>query len=399
MSTTQTSELATLAALAEAIGRLDHPVKVDAERWASEHLAGRDQLDADLHCSFADDDWRALADRGVHGMLVATEHGGGGHDLATTLLTLEGLGAGSDDNGLLYALVSQMLSTQIALERSGTPEQRAEWLTPLLAGERFVAFAMTEPGAGSDAYGLTTSAVEQPDGSYVIDGHKSYITFAPTAEMAIVFASTRPGAGRWGITAFLVPTDLDGVERSELRPKMGMRTTPFGDLRFHGVRVPASAVLGRPGSGASIFNTVLEVERAFVFAPAIGAMERQLRRAVGHANDRVQGGVPIGSHQGVSHRIADMKEQHETARLFMYRAAIASVLGQDVAMTAAMSKLVGSEQGIAAAMSSVALHGAQGFVTEYGVERDLRDAVGGIVYSGTSEVQKNIVARLLGVTG
>ena len=178
---------------------------------------------------------------------------------------------------------------------------------------------------------------------------------------------------------------------------MGMRTTPFGDIGFDGVVVPASALLGREGAGASMFGAVLDVERSYVCAPQIGAMERQLRETIAHARTREQGGAPIARHQAVSHRIVDMKRRHESSRLMLYRAAMAHTTGRDVAMHAALAKIVAGDDGIEAALDSVKLFGAKGYVTEYEVERDLRDAVGGIVYSGTSDIQRNIVARLLGL--
>lgn len=386
-----------LLALAGAQADGDHPTMAAVRDWAADALGNHDRVEADVVSAFAADDWRRCAEHGVFRTTVPAEFGGTYTDLATSLLTLEGLGQGCRDNGLAFAIGSQMLSTQEALVRFGDDTQRARWLEPLLAGDAIGAFAVTEPEAGSDAYSLTTRAAPQSDGSYVLNGHKAYITLGSCCDVVIVFASTDPDAGRWGLSAFVVPTDLDGVERLANRDKMGMRTTPFGDLRFTDVALPSGSLLGRPGAGASIFNAVLQVERAFVFATQIGAMRRQLDDAVEYAKTRVQGGRPIGDYQAVAHRIADMKQQHETARLFLYRAALAVVIGHDVAMTAALSKLVGSDAGIAASLASVSVHGAIGYVSEFEIERDVRDAVGGLVYSGTSDIQRNIVARLLGV--
>ncbi len=388
---------AQLLALAHAMTDLDHPVKVDMATWAREHLAQHDRVEADHESRFAEADWQRLADRGVMKMINGVDVGGSGADLATMLLTLEGLGHGCRDNGLNYALVSQMLSTQVALERFGTPDQHAQWLTPLMNGELFVGFGMTEPGAGSDAYSISTTAEPLPDGSYKINGHKAYITFGSRFDMALVFATTDPKLGRWGITAFLVPGDTEGVERGLNRAKMGMRTTPFGDMTFTNVIVPGSAVLGAPGSGAAIFNAVLEVERSYVFITQVGAMQRQLDDAIAFATGREQGGGPISSHQAIAHRVVSLKERHETARLFVYRAAMASAAGNNVSMASALAKIAACDAGIASAIDAASIHGARGYVSEYEVERDLRDAMGGLVYSGTSDIQRNIVARQLGL--
>jgi alkylation response protein AidB-like acyl-CoA dehydrogenase len=388
---------AALLAVAHAMAQLDHPVKTEVADWARENLAAGDRVGADLRSDFAADDWKRCADRGIHGVMVPTELGGSGADLATTLLTLEGLGHGCRDNGLAFAIGSQILSTQETIVRFGSEEQQREWIPPLIAGEVLGAFAMTEPDSGSDAYSLTTTAVRRDDGSYVLNGHKAYLTLGSRCAFVIVFASTKPGAGAWGLSTFLVPTDLDGVERLANRDKMGMRTTPFGDITLTDVVVPASALIGREGSGAAIFNAVLQVERSFVFATQVGAMQRQLEASIAYASERKQGGQPIGNYQAVAHRIADMKQRHETARLMLYRAAMASVTGRDLAMSAALAKLTASEAGLDAALSASMVHGAKGYVSEYEVERDLRDAIGGLVYSGTSDIQRNIIARLLGL--
>ena len=386
-----------LLALARAMADADHEVKRSTSEWARANLAQRDRIAADHDATFPVDDWRRCAERGIFRATVPLERGGTYRDLATALLTLEGLGHGSRDNGLSYAIGSQVLSTQDALVKFATDAQCAEWLEPMLSGAKLGAFAMTEPEVGSDAYSISTTAVRGPDDMFVINGHKAYITFASRCDMVIVFAVTDPAAGAWGLSAFIVPADLPGVERLGNRDKMGMRTTPFGDLRFTDVVVPASALLGREGAGASIFNSIVQYERAFVFATQVGAMQRQLEAAIEYARSREQGGRPIGGYQAISHRIVDMKQQHETARLFVYRAALAAVTGDDVATTAALAKVVGCEAGIAASMAAVAIHGATGYVSEFEVERELRDAIGGLVYSGTSDIQRNIIARLLGV--
>ena len=374
-----------------------HPIKAEVSAWASEHLGRRDRVAADAGSEFAIDDWRLCAERGLLGLFVPTELGGVGTDPATALLTLEGLGHGCADNGLTYAVASQLLSTQIALVRFGSPQQQQRWLPGLVAGTTFASFAMTEPGSGSDAFSLSARAERLPDGSYRLNGHKSYITFGPMCDMSIVFASTRPEAGSWGISAFVVDTRTAGVSRTGVREKMGMRTTPFGDLHLDDVIVPADALLGREGSGASIFGAVLDVERSYVFAPQVGAMERQLEETIAYAREREQGGQPIARYQSVSHRIVAMKERHERARLFLYRTAMAHTTGSDVSMWASLAKVVASDVGIASALDAAMIQGARGYLSEFEVERGVRDAIGGLTYSGTPDVLRNVVARHLGV--
>lgn len=387
----------TLARLAEAIGFPDHPIKVATSEWAREHLARRDLVAADARSEFAVDDWRACADRGIFGLLVPTGLGGQGADLATALLTLEGLGHGCADNGLTFAVASQVLSTQVALVRFGTEAQQQRWLPGLLDGSTLAALAMTEPESGSDAFSMAARAERLDDGRFRLNGHKAYITFGPICDLAVVFASTRPDAGSWGISAFLVDTSSPGVTRTPVREKMGMRTTPFGDITFDDVVVDADALLGREGAGARIFAAILDIERSYVFAPQVGAMQRQVEQAVEFARRREQGGGPIARHQAVSHRIVAMKERHERARLFLYRAAIAEATGRGVTLAASLAKIVACDTGIASSLDMATVHGARGYVTEFEVERSFRDAVGGLAYSGSTDVLRNVVARLLGM--
>ena len=388
---------AQLLALARAMTDLDHPVKREAAEWAAANLAQHDLVDADHNSTFAADDWRRCAARGIHRLAVPTEFGGQGADRATMLLTLEGLGYGCTDNGLTFALASQMMSTQVALVRFATDAQRERWLPELLDGSTFASLAMTEPTSGSDAFALEATAERLDEGTYRLNGHKAYLTFGPICDLSIVFASTKPGAGSWGVSAFLVPTDLPGVEIGPIREKMGMRTTPFGDITFTDVVLPADALLGREGAGASIFGAVLDIERGYVFAPQIGAMERQLDDAIAYARERQQGGHPIGHYQAVSHRIVAMKERHEQTRLLLYRTAMAEVTGSGMTLAASLAKVAASDAGIASSIDAATVHGARGYVTEFEGERQLRDAIGGMVYSGTSDVLRNIVARVLGI--
>lgn len=392
---TAPDELGRLAV--DAMLDLDHPIKRAATEWARATLSHHDLVAADRESTFAADDWKACADRGIMGLLVAPEYGGAGADLVTALLTLEGLGVGCPDNGLTFAIASQVFSTQVAIERFGTDEQRQTWLPRLCDGSAYGAFAITEPESGSDAHALAATAERTDDGEYVLNGTKAHITLGSRADVTVVFASTNPDAGRWGLSAFLVPTATDGVELVGNREKMGMRTTPFGNIEFHDAVVPESALLGREGAGASIFTATLEAERGFVFVTQVGMMERQLDATIAYARTRRQGGRPIGAHQAVAHRIADMKQRHETARLFMYKTALQIVREQPATLSAALSKLVASEAALASGIDAVLTHGAIGYVSEHEVERDLRDAVGGLIYSGTSDIQRNIIARLLGV--
>ena len=202
----------------EAMCDLRHSVKTEVAEWAAEHLGQRDLVTADRESIFSEDDWKACADRGLLGLIVSPTFGGRGQDLITLMLSLEGLGLGCRDNGLVFALASQVLSTQYTIERFGSDEQCRTWLPRLCDGSAIGAFAITEPGSGSNAYAMSTTAEPTADG-YVLNGHKAYLTLGPRSDVCVVFAATDPAAGSWGISAFLVPMDLPGVQRGPNRGK------------------------------------------------------------------------------------------------------------------------------------------------------------------------------------
>lgn len=373
-----------------------HPRKRAASQWAQAELSDPNLIDREHDCGFWHDGWSRLVDKGMLGLMVAPEFGGQGLDLVSTLLTYEGLGHGCTDDGLVFACTSQALTMQATLERFGTEEQKSAWLPKLVSGEAFGAFAMSEPASGSDAYSLRTTADKTDDG-YVLNGEKAWITMAPVADAFIVFATTAPERGRWGITAFVVDAKTPGIEVGENRPKMGMRTTPFSNVRFVDCHIPESARMGGEGAGASIFSAAMEPERGFLLVGNLGALERVVDKAVSYGREREQFGRPIGSFQGVSHQVAEMKLGHEMSRLLLYKAAALQQRGTPSMLAAALSKLQASEAALRGALASVEIHGAKGYVTEFEVERDLRNAAGGVIYGGASGIQKNIIARLLGL--
>lgn len=374
-----------------------HPIKMETAAWAAETLAADDLIDRDADLVFFREAWAACAERGLLAASVPEDLGGDGKDVVTSTLELEGLGLGCRDNGLAFALGSQILSFQDALVRFGSPEQCKSVLEPVIRGELVGAFAITEPGSGSDTYAMEATAVPTADG-WVLNGHKAHITLAPVADVAIVFAITNPEAGRWGVSGFLVHADRPGVTFTPTKPKMGLRTTPFGDIHLDGYEASADDLLGAEGAGASIFATCMESERGLIMATHLGAAERMIDEAIERANTRHQFGQPIGAFQAVSHRLADMALRHEMARLLLYKAAASIGAGGRATLAAAMAKLGASEAIAEIALDAARVHGAQGYVTEYEVEREVRDALGGLVYSGTSDVQKNLIATLLGVS-
>jgi alkylation response protein AidB-like acyl-CoA dehydrogenase len=372
----------------------DHPIKLDAAQWARNNLgAGSGTFRPEL--------WPVCAERGLQGIMVPTGLGGGGAGVVEALLTFEGLGLGCEDNGLVFALSSQVFAMQSAFLSAASPEQLDRWLPGLLDGTVRGAFAMSEANAGSDANSITTTAIKTSDPGepdrYVLNGSKCWITLGPVADVAIVFATTDPALGRWGITAFVVATDRLGVTVGEPVEKMGLTSSPFGEMHFDDCELGEADRLGPEGAGGGIFTAAVEGERAFLYAAQLGSAERVLNRTIERARTRYQFGKPIGANQAVSHRIADMKLELEMSRLLIYKTAALADADRSVSMAAALAKLQASESAVASAMASMQIHGAEGYTTSLGIERELRDAVGGLAYSGTSDIQRMIVARMLRV--
>ncbi len=390
--------LSSSESILEALLDIDHPRKVAASRWAVEHLTDPTLAERDHSCTFWADGWKQLADRGLLGLLADERHGGQNLDLCSALLTIEGLGHGCRDEGLIFAMSSQVLTMQLTLQRFASTEQQDRWMPDLLTGAAYGAFAMTEPESGSDAYSLSTTAQRTTDG-YLLNGEKAWITMAPLADVFVVFATVNPEVGRWGITSFLVPGDAPGLIVGPNKPKSGMRTTPFANIRFEDCEIPESARIGAEGAGASMFSSAMEAERGFLLASGVGALQRVLEGAVEFASTREQFGQAIGAFQGVSHPIAEIKLAHESARLLLYKAAALQQRGDASMMAAALAKLGASEAVLSGSLTSLEVHGARGYVTEYEVEREVRNALGGVIYGGSSAIQKNIIARLLGLPG
>lgn len=342
--------------------------------------------------------WTSCAEFGLLGLPFSQDDGGSGLDILTTCLVMEGLGYGGRDNGLLFSLNAQMWAVQHPIATFGTPQQKQKWLGPLLRGEIIGAHGMTEPDAGSDAMRMRMRATRCV-GGYVLDGVKTFVTNAPIADVAVVFAVTDPQRGSFGISAFVVEKGMSGYSAGKPISKMGLRTSPMGEIVLENCFVPEENRLGREGQGAILFQSSMQRERACILGVAVGAMERQLETCIEYARNRHQFDKPIGHFQAVSHRLADMKVRLETARLLLYKVAWLETKGQSAHIEAAMAKLHLSEVFVQSSLDAIRIHGGYGYATEFEVERDLRDAVGGTIYSGTSDIQRNIIARFLGVGG
>jgi alkylation response protein AidB-like acyl-CoA dehydrogenase len=370
-------------------------LKKEVIKFSQKNL-NKEVTERDRHAAFSRENWKKCAEFGILSLATPEEYGGAGSDILTTMLVMEGLGYGCHDNGLVFAMNAQMWSVQHPILAFGTEAQKQKYLPRLCSGGLIGAHGMSEPDSGSDAYSLRTRA-KRVDQGYVLNGTKMFVTNAPIADLAVVFATVDPSKGMWGVTAFIIEKGTTGFTTSREIDKMGLRTAPMGELILQDCYVPAENRLGPEGSGARIFNNSMEWERSCILASHLGAMERQLEKCIGYARERVQYGQPIGKFQSVANRIVDMKVRLETARLILYNVAWLKQMGKPALMEAAMAKLYLSESFVESSLDAIRTLGGYGYMTEFEVERDLRDSIGGTIYSGTNDIQRNIIARLLGL--
>lgn len=345
---------------------------------------------------FPRDCWQKCADFGLLGLPVPAEYGGQGQDLVTTTIAMEAAGWGCRDNGLIFSLNAQMWAVQMPLVHYGSEAQKREWLPRLVSGHAIGAHAITEPGAGSDVFSLTTRAERRADG-YLLNGQKTFATNAPIADLALAFAYLQRDGQSSALTAFLIPRETPGVTFGKPLSKMGLRTSPMGEVFFEDCFVPESARLGPEGAGMRIFSSAMEWERACIFAGHLGAMDRLLDDCIGYAKKRRQFGQPIAKFESVADRIADMKVAIEAGRALLYKVGWLADQGKSAILEAAMAKLFVSEAHNKAALDALQLYGGYGYMKEYPIEREVRDALSGTLYSGTSEMQRKIIARCLGL--
>ncbi|CAN5296301.1 acyl-CoA dehydrogenase AcdA [soil metagenome] len=360
---------------------------------------GRKQLQSDVvaldrEAAFDRNAWDRCGDFGIPGLPVPEEHGGLGKDALTTAYALEALGYACRDNGLLFSINAHMWTCVMPLVAFGTPMQKERYLPGLCRGALIGGNAMSEPASGSDAYALRTIARQEGD-RYFISGNKIWITNGPVADVVVVFANTDTKLSRRGLTAFLVETTTKGFSVSRQIEKMGLRTSPMAELHLDECEVPAENRLGKEGAGAALFTHSMSWERALILATAVGGMQRQLEACLRYTKERKQFGERIIKFQLVAQRLVDMQLRLEASRAALYKAAWLKSCGKSALMEAAMAKLCISESWIQSCQDAIQIHGANGYTSEYGLERELRDAIGSRIYSGTAEIQKLIISSLM----
>jgi butyryl-CoA dehydrogenase len=338
---------------------------------------------------------RRAAELGLLGVPYPEEVGGTGLDSLAYAITIEELSRASGSMGIIVSAHTSLGCNPIYL--AGTAEQKERFLRPLASGAKLGAYGLTEPEAGSDSRGTRTRA--HRDGrSWVLNGSKRFITNAGVADTYIVTALTERDADSGHISAFIVESDAPGFSIGRLEEKMGLHASRTGELLFDDCRIPAANLLGPEGEGDRLFLKTLDGGRIGIGAMALGLAQAAYEAASVYAKERQQFGRPIASFQGVAFMIADMATQIDAARLLVYRAAWLKDQGQPYSTEAAMAKLFASEMARQVTNDAIQVHGGYGYITEYHVERYLRDAKLTEIGEGTSEIQRLVIARnLLGI--
>ncbi|MBN8235248.1 acyl-CoA dehydrogenase family protein [Halobacillus kuroshimensis] len=331
-------------------------------------------------------------DLGLFGLSIPEEYGGLGISMVGKCALYEEIGA--THNGYTTVIGAHTGIGSVGIVELGTEEQKAKYLPPMAAGTSLGAFALTEPGAGSNASALKTTAVKQGS-RYILNGTKHYITNATVADVFTVMAVTDPEKGAKGITSFIVEKDFPGFKVGAVEPKMGLHGSQSAEIILEDCEVPEENVLGKEGEGYVNALKILANGRAGLAARNLGSCQKLLDMSMQYVEERQQFEVPIIEHQAVAHMISEMAVEIEALRSFTYRVAWMVDQGKKVIKEAAMLKLYGSEVYNRVADKAVQVHGGIGYISDYPVERFYRDARITRIYEGTSEIQKNIIAGQL----
>lgn len=364
-------------------------------RAFAEHELGEDLITRDQAQSFSRTGWERCAAQGVLALPIPEMYGGLDYDPVTCAFALEGLGYSCRDNGLLFSAGAHIWAVELPIWKFGAREQKERLLPQLCTGRLIGAHAITEPDAGSDTLSLRTQAQRDGQG-YVLNGRKCFITNGPIADLFLIYATINPKLGFTGITAFLVERDQPGLFVETHYEKMGLRTSPWAEIILEDCHINASQCLGTEKQGHSIFATTMAWERALILAPLLGSMQRQIDECIAYAQKRPQFGQRISRFQAVAHTIANMQVRLESARLLTYKAAWQLGCGESSSFSE-IAKLQTSEAAVQTFLDAMEVYGGYGYTVDAQIERDLRDALGTRISSGTSEMQRSVIAAKLGL--
>ena len=336
--------------------------------------------------------WEKIADFGILSLVTEEKYGGLGESYLTAAMCIEALGYASRNNGLIFVINNHIWVAQNLINIYGSDSLKEKYLRDMSSGKKIGCFALTEPDSGSDALSMASKVQEEED-SYVLSGTKMFISNGPIADIFMVVARTRENPGKFSL--LVVEKEFAGVKAGKEIKKMGLNSCPTSEVVFDQVHIPKENLIGAYGRGEAIMNAVLEWERCYEFAPHVGAMQRMMEECCRYARERVQAGKKIIEYQAISHKIADMKVAVEMSRLMLYKIACLKDCGKNAFLEASIFKLYVSENYVKLCQDAIQIFGGYGYSEEYMIERELRDAIGCTIYSGTSEIQRNTICNMV----
>jgi alkylation response protein AidB-like acyl-CoA dehydrogenase len=352
--------------------------------------------EADLKSEFSMEVWSKLGEMGLLGLPFPEELGGSGADVVTCCVAAEALGHAGMDQGHLLAQGAHTYLCADTIYKNGNDHQRKKYIPKLASGEWIGCMGLTEPGAGSDAASLSTTAVNK-DGKWILNGSKTFITNAPVSNVCVVYATIDKKLKHQGITAFITERDFPGFSTGEPFHKMGVRASSTSEVFLDNCEVPEENLLGEVGKGFEYTHETLSWDRSALLAPFVGGMQFIIEEACKYSEERVQFNKPINKFQAIQHKLADMKIIKEAVKLAMYRVAHDKDTGKPLNhMHTSIAKALVGDWGIMAASEATQIWGGYGYIHDYPVERMLRDAKLAQIGGGTSEVQRFIISRILG---
>ncbi len=362
----------------------------DAAKDFAENRLLPEIIDRDIHTRFPSQEIKEMGELGLMGMEVSMEYGGSQMDAVSYVLAIAEISKIDASAGVIMSVNNSLVCW--GMNKYGTHEQKEKYLKPLAMGQKLGAFALSEPEAGSDATAIKTTAKLEGD-HYILNGTKNWITNGGTASYYIVFAQSNPEQGYKGINAFIVEQDWEGFEVGPKEDKLGIRASDTCSLMFTNVKIPAENRIGPEGFGFSLAMQILNGGRLGIAAQALGIAQGALELSVKYAKERETFGKPIAKHQAIQFKLAQMATDVETAELLCLKAAFLKDQGLDYSKESAMAKLYASEVAMRTTIEAVQIHGGNGYVREYHVERMMRDAKITQIYEGTSEIQKIVISR------
>lgn len=363
-------------------------------KFAKEKLAPRAE-ENDAKAEFSWENWRDLASMGLLGLPFPEQYGGSNASPLATSIAMEKVAEAGVDGGTTLGWGAHLILAGVPIWLIGTEAQKEKYLPKLATGEWIGGFGLTEPGSGSDAASMRTTAEKKGD-RYILNGSKMFITNGPIGDLFVVFAVTDKKKGNRGISLFIVEKGFPGFSVGNNLKKMGNRTSTTSELYFDNCEVPAENLLGEENAGfVQIGKETMEWERSCMLSPLIGGMQFALDQCIKYAKERKQFGQPIANFQAIQHKLADMKTMVDASRLLIYRVACMKEKSKRAMLEASVSKLFVSESAIKVAYEAVQIFGGYGYIHEYPVERFYRDTRLATIGAGSSEVQKMIIASEL----